>query len=173
MKMHAVSNIVDSKRIMIDLIFDRFRCFLSNKATHIIPKSYYYGSRQNYFYYKKLVQHVKLHLYNNRKMESKTDNKIPSNPNNKIFWALSKSFTWSEVDALITKMDELEIDFDDNLTDIKNNILSKCESKPKLMEFFKKLLKRINYLIEQFQNSSDSDSDSIESSSNENSDESD
>ena len=166
----AVSNIVDSKRIMIQLIFDRFRCFLSNKATYFVPKSIYYGLRQNFFFYKKVVQHVKLHLYNNRNIESKTDNDIPDDRNDKIFWALSKNFTWLEVNAYITKMDKLNIDFDDNLDGIKSSILNKCENKPKLKKFFKKLLKRIDYLIELFHTSNDEDT--IESSSNDKSDQS-
>ena len=156
----AVFNIVDSKKITIELIYDRFRCFLSNKAIKFIPRSCYYGSRKNLFFYKQVAQHVKLHLYNNRKIDNKTNDDIPTDPNNEVFWALSKKFIWPEVEKYITKLDKLNIDLDEDLDKIKNNILNKCENKPKLKIFFKNLLKRIDYLIDKFHDPDESENES-------------
>ena len=163
---NALSNVVTSERIMIGMIFNRFRYFLSKKATNLIPKSYYYGFVQNYYFHKKIIQHIKVHLYNNRDIDNKSINEEIPYDNDPVFWALSKKFTWDDVTTLITKMDKLNIDFDKNLDDIKNQLLSRIKEKPKLDNFFKKLLKHINKLINDFKTTSDSE---ISSSSEENS----
>lgn len=158
---NALSNMVDTKRILIGSIFNRFRFFLSNKATKLIPNAYYYGFRQNYYFHKKIVRHIKMHLHNNRKMENIVDENIPSDKNDEIFWALSKKFDWPEVNKLIIKMDNLKIDLDKNLEEIKDQIINIIK-RPKLKNFFKKFLIRLDYLITNFKNNGNSDSSSSE-----------
>ena len=165
----ALSNIVDTKRILIGSIFNRFRFFLSNKATKLIPNAYYYGFRENYFFHKKIVQHIKIHLNNNKNNEKTSNEDIPTDRNHEVFWALSKKFNWQEVEKLITTMDELNIDLDKDLSRIKQQIITIIDEKPKLKKIFKKLIKRIDYLINNFKkNDNDSSSSSNESSSSSN-----
>ena len=109
--------------------------------------------------HKRLVQFLKVYIYNNRNMDKKINKDIPKNQSDKIFWALSKNFTWSEVEKLLTKMEESEIDFDENLEEIKQNILIAIKKNTKLKKFFKKYLKRIDYFIDKFENSSESERD--------------
>ena len=66
----TLDDIVYSKRIIIILIFNRFRFFFGNKATHSIPRAYYYGMKQNYYFHKQVVKHLKFHLHNNRDAEN-------------------------------------------------------------------------------------------------------
>ncbi|ANB50170.1 hypothetical protein [Powai lake megavirus] len=147
---NAISNVIDSKRIMIIMIYDRFRCFLNKKAICMIPEGIYHGLSDNYYFHKKLVKHIKVHLYNNRKLKPKNKEEIPNNKDHEVFWALSKKFTWDEVDKLISKMDELDINFDANLDDIKQELLMHIDINPKFESIFKKLLKRIDRLILNF-----------------------
>ncbi|AVL93378.1 hypothetical protein mvi_18 [Megavirus vitis] len=147
---NAISNVIDSKRIMIKMIYNRFRCFLNEKATCLIPKAIYYGLSDNYYFHKKLVKHIKVHLYNNRKLKPKNKEEIPNNKDHEVFWALSKKFTWDEVDKLISKMDKLDINFDANLDDIKQELLMHIDINPKFESIFKKLLRRIDRLILNF-----------------------
>lgn len=149
---NAVLNIVDSKKIMIQIIFNRFRLFLSDKATYIIPKSYYYGCVENLYFHKKLVHNVKLHLYNNRKnnknKETYFEAPVPNDRKDPVFWALSKKFSWNEVDEIITLMDENNIDFNNNLNDLKILITNNSTIFSDLL--YNKLIKRLNYFINEF-----------------------
>ncbi|BCS83779.1 hypothetical protein QLL95_gp0344 [Cotonvirus japonicus] len=155
----ALSNIVDSKRIMIYIIFNRFRCFLSKKATKLIPKSYYYGcgSPDNFYFHKKIVNNVKVHLYNYGKINKKIDENIPENRDNEVFWALSKKFKWGEVEKIIIKMDEFGIDLDNDLDVIKKLIKEKL-SGSEITKSLKKFIKRVNKLITDFKNEEESSS---------------
>ncbi|XWV26662.1 hypothetical protein QJ857_gp0398 [Tupanvirus soda lake] len=155
---NAISSLIDTKTDLIKKIFNKFRCFLSNKAMYHIPRYYhYYGFKEHSQTYKKLIQQIKVHLYNNRDNGEKPKENIPTDRNNKIYWALSKQFTWPEVDNLITKMDEFDIDYNQNLDEIKQQLLVIIDDKPKLFKFFKKFLKRLNYLIDEFKINEDSD----------------
>ncbi|ANB50168.1 type II secretion system protein E [Powai lake megavirus] len=132
------------------MIYDRFRCFLNKKAICMIPEGIYHGLSDNYYFHKNLVKYIKVHLYNNRKLKPKNKEQIPDDNNHEVFWALSKKFTWEEINKLITKMDKLNIDFDANLDDIKQELLMHIDINPKLGLTFKKLLKRIDKLILNF-----------------------
>ena len=147
---NALSNVVDSKRIMIGMIFNRFRCFLSNKATFLIPKAYYYGYTENYYFHKKLIQHIRFHLHNNSKNKKLTEIEVPDDRNDKIFWALSKKFIWNEVSELISIMDEIGIDFDKDLDNIKKQLNDNSNKFKTIDHLFEKLITRINYLIKEF-----------------------
>lgn len=153
----ALSNIIDSKTILIKMIFNKFRFFLNNKALYHIPRYYYYyGFKQHTQTYKNLMNYIKVHIHNNRYMDKKIDKNIPSDRNDKIFWALSKKFDWPEIEELIIKMEEFNIDFNDDLDKIKKQIII-IQDKYKLKNFFKKFLKRIDHLIEDFKNNENSD----------------
>ena len=139
------------------MIFNKFRFFLNNKALYHIPRYYYYyGFKQHTQMYKNLMNYIKVHIHNNRYMDKKIDKNIPSDRNDKIFWALSKNFDWPEIEELIIKMEEFNIDFNDDLDKIKKQIIS-IQDKYKLKNFFKKFLKRIDNLIEDFKNNENSD----------------
>ena len=147
---NAVANVIDSKRILIELISERFRIFINDKAINLTSKAIYYGSGKKYYFHKKVVQHMKIHLYNNRNNNEEPDTDIPEDRNDDIWWALSKKFDWKDVEKYINKMDKYEIDFSENLDEIKNAILQLCKEKKHLKNFFKKLLKRISKLIDDF-----------------------
>lgn len=149
---NAVANVVDSKRILIRLILDRFRIFINDKAIKLTAEAYYYGSAKNFYFHKKVIQHMKLHLYNNRNNNEEPDTNIPKQINDHIWWALSKKFCWEDVERYINKMDKYEIDFSRNLDEIKDSILKLCEEKTHLKKFFKKVLMRISEFIDDFKN---------------------
>lgn len=150
----ALSNVVDSHRLTILMIFFRFRIFLSAKATYLIPDAYYFGAKNiaTLYFHKKIIKNIKLHLYNNRKSQIQHDENIPDD-NDPIFWALSKQFTWDETESLINKMDDLNISFDNDLPVIKKDILHYVENDSKLKKFFKKLINHIDFLIDDFEKS--------------------
>ena len=167
--LNALSGIIDTKRIMIQMIFNRFRCFLNKKATHLIPKAFYYGCPQNYYFHKKIVQHIKAHLYNNRNIipnQNTPKENIPTERTNETWWALTKKFNWKDVDSLLSKMDELKIDLDKNLDEIKIQLTNCIKNKPKLAQFFKTFFKHITKLINEFK-LSEKNNDTPDSSSNE------
>lgn len=149
---YALSNVIDSHRIMIMIIFNRFRIFLSQKATHLTKKAFYYGSPEpsNLYFHKKVVKNIKLHLYNNRKKNTKSIEKIPNDRNDKCFIALSKRFNWQEVENLINCLDDLEINFDTNLNQIKDQISDCIETDPTLNKTFAKLNRQIDFHINNF-----------------------
>uniref|UniRef100_A0A6C0LQL5 C2H2-type domain-containing protein n=1 Tax=viral metagenome TaxID=1070528 RepID=A0A6C0LQL5_9ZZZZ len=159
---NALSNVVCSERIMIGLIFNRFRIFLNRKATKLIPQAYYFGYKENYYFHKKVVQNIKLHLYNNQKNKNEVEEKIPKNEDNEVWWAITKRFKWSEVESYINKMDEYEINFDKTLDEIKDDINKLCKEDQKMAKFFKKLLLQINDFIKDFNNAQNSDVSSEE-----------
>ena len=152
----ALDQIVDTKKIMLRIIFNRFRCFLSKKATDTIRNAFYYGYQQeNSYFHKKLVQNIKIHLYNKRNNKNPPNTDIPDDRENEIWWALSKRFTWKEVTKFIIKMDKLEIDFDKNLNEIKTQILDCISDKPERKQFFHKLLKQLDSVINDFETNDD------------------
>ena len=158
----ALGNIIDSKTVLIKMIFNKFRFFLNNKALYHIPRYYhYYGFRQHTQTYKNLMNYIKLYIHNNQNMDKKIDKNIPFDRNNKIYWALSKKFNWPEVEELIIKMEELNIDFNEDLDKIKKQIQN-VQDKNKLKRFFKKFLERLDYLIEDYKNNENSDSSSYD-----------
>lgn len=157
---NALSDVISAERIMIGLIFNRFRCFLNGKATKLIPKAYYYGYINNYRFHKKMVQQIKVHLYNNRNNNNTPNENISTDKNDDVWWAISKRFDWNNVNNYINKMDKYEIDFDGDLDNIKTNIQKLCDDKPKLKIFFKKLLVRIDRLICDFNDSRSSSTSS-------------
>ena len=154
----ALQNVVSTKKIMISIIFNRFRCFLSNKATHFTKRSIYYGS-ETFYLHKKVVHHIKLHLYNKRKRLNVPNSDVPSNRNDPVWWALSKSFTWDEVETLMTKMDKIEINYDKNIREIKAQIITYIENNPKKKKFFDKFLKKLDKFICDFDETKEDDKD--------------
>lgn len=154
----ALCQIVDTKRIMIGIIFNRFRCFLSKKATNLTKKAFYYGCQENFYFHKQIVQNIKVHLYNKRNNKNAPDTNIPDDRNDEVWWALSKLFNWKEVARLIRKMDKLKVDFDKNANEIKAQILAIIQDKPEKKQFFCKLLKQLDSLINDFEISNESES---------------
>lgn len=138
----ALGSIVSQERIAIGFIFNRFRIFLSNKRTKLTAEAYYYGHRQVYRLHKFMVEQVKMHLYNYRKTKKVIKEQIPDK-NSGVWWALSKNFTWAEVEEYINKLDKYGIDLDHELVRVKAEILALCQRKPRLKDFFRKLLARI------------------------------
>ena len=151
----ALCQIIDTKRMMIGIIFNRFRCFLSNKAIKLIPDAFYYGFRENYSFHKQIMLHLKVHLYNKRNNKDPPNTTVPDDRKNEVWWALSKRFNWKEVTKLIIKMDKLQINFDKDLNEIKVQILDCIRDKPKRKQFFHKLLKKIDVYINNFEANND------------------
>uniref|UniRef100_A0A6C0CAS4 C2H2-type domain-containing protein n=1 Tax=viral metagenome TaxID=1070528 RepID=A0A6C0CAS4_9ZZZZ len=159
----VLKNIICTKQNMIQLIFYRFRFFLSLKGVKKIPYAIYYGhdpnkvnNRQHRVMYNQLMRHTKMYLFNNRNTnknanQNDNDENIPDD-GDPFWWALSKNLVWSEVSAYITKMDKWNIDFTQDLYDIKIQLLSCINNKKSKLTFFAKLLKRLNYFINNFEN---------------------
>lgn len=146
----ALSNVFCRERIAIGFIFNRFRIFLSNRTTKLLPTAYYYGYIENHYFERDTVRKIKLHLYNHRKGKTSATKECVPNNESKVWWALSKNFTWAEVEKLITKLDKYGIDLDNEMVRIKTDILALCQKKPQLKKFFKKLLLRIHWRIKQY-----------------------
>lgn len=132
-------------RQTIGLIFNRFRLFLSNKAVRFIPKAHYYG------YYKvsfprNTIKQINLHLQHGSRTESVEMQQIVVVPdeNDEAWWALSKNFTWAEVEKFLAKLDKCRIDLDHELVQIKSDVLAICAKNEELKIFFRKLNLRIN-----------------------------
>jgi hypothetical protein len=126
--------------------------------------------------YKQLAFCTKMYLYDNRNHQTNKnqidDDEIPDD-DDKFWWALSRKFVWSEVNALLTKMDKLNIDFTKDLKDIRDQVLLCIEKKMAKQIFFAKLLKRLNYFVNNFDNNgveSSSDNSGSDNSDNDNSD---
>jgi hypothetical protein len=152
----TIDEVFNSKRLLIGLIFNRFRFFFSNKAVSIIPRKYYFGDTENLHLYKKYVVGIKNHLYDNNlknknnKIDTSLPNKIkPTESEQKeIFWAISKNYTWNEITETITEMNENNINFDTDLGEIKKQLLSD-DVEFKNENLFKKLIKRITRFIKE------------------------
>ena len=156
--------LVPTHQDLIGALLNRFRIFLNVNAIKLIPLAIYYGCAENLKYYRQIVLNVKLHLYKNRLNNQCPDLNIPKDRNDEIFWAISKNFIWSEVEHLMTKLDKYNIDLNQNLDSIKNQIL---ESKMKITtknNLYKKLIKRIESLIVQFQSNLNEEDKSVSSS---------
>ena len=149
----VVSQMITSQQLLIKCIFDRFRIFMNKKAINLIEKAYYYGSTQNFYFHKKIIQDVKIHLYNNRKNTSEPNTDIPEDVDDDVWWALSSNFTWDYVEKIIGIMDKKEIDFSKNLDVIKNDIIKLYPKNPKYKKLFSRVIKRINSLINDFNES--------------------
>ena len=130
---NVVSEMVTLHQLLIRSIFDRFRIFMNKKATKLTAKAYYYGSTQNFYFHKKIIQDVKIHLYNNRKNTSEPNTDIPEDVDDDVWWALSSNFTWNYVEKIISIMDKKEIDFSKNLDVIKNDIMKLYQKNPKYL----------------------------------------
>lgn len=164
---NALGIIVDSKTDLFKPILEKFRHFLSNKAMYYVFRYYhYFGFKHDIQKYKKLMQYIKVNLYNNRHMDKNIYKKIPTDRNDKIYRILSKNFVWSEVEELITKMEKLKINPGGNPEEIKQQILLAIDKKPELEIFFKKFLKRINH--SEIESKIKDDSDESPDSSEEN-----
>jgi len=145
----ALEHIMDTKIMIIRIIYNRFRCFLNSKSSKMIPEKMYNGVLKNYYLHKQMIRKIKVHLYNNRNIKEK-NKEIPLNRKDPIWDSLSKNFTWDEVEKLITKMDEIGIDFDGNLDEIKDQINEKITEGLITKKEFKKLIERIDNLIEEY-----------------------
>jgi len=173
----VLQNIIGTKRNMIQLIFYRFRCFLSLKGVNKIPDAIYYGhdpkKRRQQVMYNQLMRHTKMYLFNNRTTNKKTNSEDDSVEDDSIgddlvedipddddpfWWALSKKFNWSEVSAYLTKMDKLNIDFMQDLSNIKKQIVTHIKNGKVKLSFFAKLLKRLDYFINNHENDHDESS---------------
>jgi len=142
---------VDTQQLMFRLIFNRFKFFLGEKAIFRVPRELFYENPITKRYHKKIVNHIKVHLYSNKNRDEMPNScTIPTDPSDEIWWALSKQFTWPEVCSIITKIDKLEIDFDQLPEDFYADLIEKIENKPKLKKFFKKFTKRIDMILEQY-----------------------
>lgn len=162
----AMEKIIISQKMVIKTLFNRFRIFLNTKAMKLIPNAVYYGCTENYYFYKKLSQHVKFHLYKKRNNKTKMTGNIPSDPEHEIFWVISKNFTWDEVEKLISKLDKYNIDLNQNLDDTNDQIIDVVNKNSKLGIIFKKIIKRVDTLIDDFRSSEDPESsDTISSGS--------
>jgi len=174
----TINGLVDIQRIMLTMIFNRFRCFLNKKATKFIARTYYYGIPDNCCFNKKITLPIKVHLHNNRDTMTPVDNNIPPDDDKEIWWALSKHFKWNDVEKIIFEMDQINMDFDKNVRDIKTEILNHIGKDKQLSDLFSTFLKHIDDIINDFDMSNkenvkkkkkknDNESDSSEESSDE------
>lgn len=136
----VIENIISNQHGQLCLIYNKFRIFLGRRACTYNLK-YLYDGLECSNEHKSLFRKIKCHMYNNRKIQNESNE--PSQQDEIIWKSLSKSFDWEEVVAYIIKMNEIGVDFNQNLKNIRQKILSYKEHK----KFFKKLIKRLDILI--------------------------
>jgi len=156
-KSNILDYIIKSKCDILRKIYNRFRIFLGNRY-HNISITHIYNGTGGKIGYEKIKDFVLSHLYNQhgKYRERKISNDDISSDNKKdpIRKALTKTFTWSNVEEYITTMLELEIDFDKNLSSILEQLDNKIKNDPdKYKKYFNNLRHRIKFLIQRYNGS--------------------
>lgn len=150
---NAISKLIASHKDIIGVLLDRFRIFVNDKAFDLIPKAYMYGSGTDPDIHKKLSTHIKIHLFNHRNKKLYTSPDILKEKTNKIFWALSKDYEWQEVEDTITELDNLNIDFHEDLTTMNKKILQKNIKSQMTPNLYIKLVTRLDKLRRRYKKS--------------------
>jgi len=155
----VLDNIVSTKRDLIHLIFNRFRCFLSVRGTIDIRSEFYkghnFGDRKGKVAYNQLIRRTKMYLYNNRTTNKDNDDNedvieeiVPDDDDDDFWWALDEKFVWKEVSKYMTKMDQWNIDFSCSLINVKKQLIKRIDHDKKESKFFAKLFERIDDIVE-------------------------
>lgn len=161
-----MKHIVSSQRPVLCMIYNKFRMFLGRRA-NIHNIEHLYNGLQCSKKHAALLRSMKHHIYNNRNMQKLkvTDQNIPTgdDDNEGLWFSLSKSFEWDEVVQYINKMEEIKINFNDDLYEIRESL--RFYSKNKKDKFFDKLIRKLNVIIHyydtEFEAHSSSQSDEI------------
>lgn len=159
----VIEKLIASHTDVIYTLYARFRIFLTIRSTDVIADAYYAPIKP--FTYNKLSSKIKYHLYHNNKIKKNPNNVIPTNRSDEIFWALSKNFNWNDVEILMQRLDNFDVDFSKNMSEIKNEVIEKIDIDDKPQ---RKLFKRIDQIIADLENSiaANSSSESISINSN-------
>lgn len=176
----AIPTILSSEQIMIKMIYNRFRCFLSNKGENFVKREFYYGFPINPLFRKKRINDIKLHLYNNKSKPKTSSNgsiEIPNNRDHEVFWALSKQFNWDEINDLFTIIDSIKINFDQDIEKINNEFIINKNHFKSVKIPYNKLILRLERFINKHQiicdQNDDKDTNIIDVSTPESSDDED
>jgi len=136
-----VSFMIINQRLVLCEIYNKFRMFLSRKA-NIRNIKHLFNGLEISKKHKKLIKDMKRHI-RNKLNETKKDISIEGNK--QIWVSISKSFNWDDVVKYIKEMEEIRIDFNDNLGDIRESL--QVYSKKNKSKSFDKLLIRLQKLI--------------------------
>jgi len=148
---NSIQNLADAQRALLCKIFDKFRFFLSRKASVFGIKYLFYGlpdSGEQDANNQQIWKYILLHkMFDKPKF---ADSDIPKRRDNPIWLSLSKRFTFREVFSYITKMTDIGIDFSKNVNQIDKAIklyIKRNDDKTKnYAKFFSKLLNRFEFL---------------------------
>jgi len=150
----------DNIQAMIDVIgdllshiFNKFRIFLGRRSHIYGIKHLYYGMKCSRGI-KKNNEDVRLHIHNkgkNMRSPEYSDENIPQNRDHPIWNSLSKTFdSWDEVAALINKITDFGISFDNDIETIRDHLVDKIVGSKKYNKFFSKFFDRIYLLMNQY-----------------------
>lgn len=145
----AMERLIVSHKDIIGIIFNRFRIFLNFKRMGLSSDAFYYGCnscRERIG----LAQYLKIHLYNHRDTKTQVHMEVPKDPNHKMFRLLTRKyrFKWDDVGDTINEMDDIGIDFNADLCTMKTQLLTKKANEFMTLRLYKKLIKRLNVLID-------------------------
>jgi len=169
----AIGGIIKTGRTILCSIFNRFRLFLGIRYHKYHIYHLYTGLPSCKKEYKTLADQIMCHIGNKKgpKRYPEFTDKNKPDANDPIWQHLSKTFTWNEVQTYLIEMDKMDINFDQNLSNINKQIISyiKANNDKKMQALFKKLVDRIKLLVSQYEVKPDStsSSESVESDNDE------
>lgn len=144
----VVPNIISSKQKLIRNIINRFRIFLTNEAISYAGIPYYDGFKHKHK--SNIVGAIKCHLYNeylSDDIKQLSGPIPPCDPNDPVWWALDPKFNWKKVEKFLMICLDNNIDFNQNLDEIKECINNLSKKNSTLHNFFKPYIRRINSMI--------------------------
>jgi hypothetical protein len=145
----AIKNLADAQRVLLCKIFDKFRFFLSRKASVFGIKYLYYGLKDSGEYdtnTQQIWNYILLHkMFNKPKF---ADSDFPKRRDHSIWLSLSKRFTFDNISYYIAEMIKMGIDFSKNVSQIDRavRLYIKLKNDKKYAKSFNGLLCRFEFL---------------------------
>jgi len=142
-----IEDFIASERELFCQIFNKFRFFLSRKAS-VFSNRYLYEGLQTSSQYFRNKQKIKKYIKNKppNSIPAYSDEKIP-NKKDPIWNSLSKYFDWKQVAKYIDYMEIIGIDFNKNAARIKTTVEEYVAKNPTRKGVFELLIKRLDYIV--------------------------
>jgi len=99
---------------------------------------------------KSIARDIKYYLYNNRNNKIDPPLSVPENRDHKIYRAITKDFTWKDVEDTITIIDKLDIGFNEDLELIHEQLIQRKAEKHMTPELYTKVMNRLDKLIKMY-----------------------
>lgn len=147
-KKNALVNIINSENDILKKLYFRFRIFLKKDYLKKCVTDHYdfcalKKKKEVINPYQKIQESINIHIYNKTKSANNKNFVVPDS-NDPIWLPLNKNFLWNDVESVLTKIDELNINMNTSRINIKESILNEIKKNPKLKQLFKKFLKQID-----------------------------